>query len=128
MPSVAQAASGPSGAPAAKHRASAMAASTMVVPRLGWSMSSVAMAASTTTTGRSVARELRMSAARRASRSATHTSRANLASSAGWNVSEPMPIQRVAPLAPTPTPGTSTRSRKPSDTSRSGVANSRQRW
>jgi hypothetical protein len=105
-----------------------MAAMTIVVPRLGWSMTSVATSASTTITGRRVARVLRMTAARRDNRSATHTSRASLATSDGWNVREPTPIQRVAPLAPTPTPGTSTSTRSAIDTSRNGPAMRRHRW
>ena len=101
---------------------------TMVVPRLGWSMTSVATAASTTTTGRRVARVLCMYPARRASRSATHTSTASFASSDGWNVNEPMPIHREAPLTLTPMPGTRQRQSSSSDTPRSGPAGRRHRW
>ena len=126
MPNVAHRVRGPSGAPPTKHTVRAMAATTIVVPRLGWSMTSVAMTASTTMTGRSVARVLCMYAARRASRSATHSTSASLASSEGWNVSGPTPIQRVAPLAPVPM--TSTSPSSPTATSTNGPDSRRQRW
>ena len=51
---------------------------------------------------------------------------ASLASSEGWMRSEPAPNQRVAPLAPTPTPGTRTSARSTKLTTRKGVASRRQ--
>jgi hypothetical protein len=104
-----------------------MAATMIVVPRLGWRMMSAAVTASTTMTGRSVARVLCMTDARRASRSATHTSSVSLASSAGWKVSGPAPIHRWAPLTRTPTPGTSTIASRSSEPTSIGVVQRRQR-
>ena len=105
----------------------AIAATMIVVPRLGWAMISAAVHVSAKMTGRNVARALCMTAARRASRSATHSSSVSLASSEGWKVSGPAAIQRVAPLALTPTPGTNTRPSSTSEPSSSGPVQRRQR-
>ena len=97
-----------------------MATSTIVVPRLGCAMISAATAAVTSSTGRSVTRVSCMRWRRRPSRSATNSSSASLASSDGWMPIGPRPSQRVAPLAPTPTPGTSTRASSPTDDEQAG--------
>ena len=50
-------ASGPDGTPAANSTVNTMAASTSVVPRFGWSISSTAATPNTAITGRKVSRE-----------------------------------------------------------------------
>ena len=78
---------------------------TIVVPRLGWSISSTATRAGDHEPGAAWPGRCACRPPRRASRSATHSIRASLASSDGWTLSGPTPSQRVAPLTLTPTPG-----------------------
>ena len=117
-PTMATNVSGRSGVPAASSMVRTMNAMMIVVPRLGWSMISPAMVPKAMTTGLRAFRQSSMSRERRSRTSAVNSSSPNFANSDGWNCSGPAPSHRVAPFAVSPTPGTSTSTRSPTEPKR----------
>ena len=102
-------------APAKYSIVRATPAITRVVPRWGCSISSRVIRPVSARTGWSVERVSSMRRSGRDRRSATKTTKAILASSEGWNTTDPAPSQRRAPLALRPMLGTAVSASSTSD-------------
>jgi hypothetical protein len=105
------------GAPTYQSRASSTMPRLTVLPRSGWSMISANSTMDTGTSGTSRCRYWLSSARLVTSTCAPHRASATLASSTGWNDSEPRVNQECSrPLAPLPS-GVSTNASRPAEIS-----------
>ena len=108
-------------APARYDSATARIMRARLLPRSGWTMVSPAMSPATMSGGRSPWVKLAICSRRRARNAARYTTRANFASSTGWNDSGPPRNHRRVPLISWPKGGTRTSTRRTNEAASSGT-------